>query len=142
MTMRTIAGGQYFAWSTDQGRTWSKPVLSPLRGTCSPAVLRRIPNSNDILAVWTYGYSGRTPLVSAISSDGGRTFEHLKLLEQSEYHGYCYAACTFVGDRVLLAYMHFPMYSSLFRFDVEPGYIDLRFVSLPIGWFYRDARGN
>ncbi len=142
MTMRSIAGGQFFAWSSDQGETWSKPVLSPLRGTCSPAILRRIPNSRDILAVWTYGYAGRTPLVSAISSDGGRTWKHLKLVEQSEYHGYCYGACTFVGDRVVLAYMHFPMFSSLFRFEVEPGYIDLRFVSLPIKWFYRNPRGK
>ncbi|MBN1343765.1 MAG: exo-alpha-sialidase, partial [Phycisphaerae bacterium] len=139
MTMRTIAGGQYFAWSGDRGERWSKPVLSPLRGTCSPAILRRVPGTGDVLAVWTYGFAGRTPLVSAISSDGGKTWRHLKLLEQSEYHRYCYVACIFVGDRVLLAYMHYPLYSSLFRFEVEPGYIDLRFVSLPIGWFYRDA---
>ncbi len=142
MTMRSVAGGQFFAWSKDEGETWSKPVLSPLRGICSPAIVRRIPDSDDVLAVWTYGYSGRTPLVSAVSSDGGRTWRHLKLLEQSQYHGYCYAACAFVGDRVVLAYMHYPMYSSLFRFEAEPGYIDLRLVSLPIRWFYRDPPGR
>ena len=138
MTMRSVAGGQFFSWSSDRGETWTKPVLSPLRGNCSPAVVRRIPNSDDILAVWTYGYGGRTPLVSAISSDGGQTWKHLKLVEQSEYHGYCYASCTFVGDRVVLGYMHFPMFSSIFRFQVEPGYHDARLISLPIKWFYRD----
>ena len=140
MTMRTIAGGQYFAWSKDQAQTWGKPVLSPLRGHCSPAILRRVPGSDDVLAVWTYGYSGRTPLVSAISSDGGLTWRHLKLLERSEYHGYCYTACAFAGDRVLLTTMHYPMFSALFRFEVEPGYIDMRFLSLPIKWLYRDPR--
>lgn len=138
MTMRSVAGGQFFSWSDDAGETWSKPVLSPLRGQCSPAILRRIPGSEDILAVWTYGFAGRTPLVSAISSDGGQTWKHLKLLEQSRYHGYCYASCIFQEDRVHLAYMHFPMFSSRFRFEADPGYIDYRFVSLPLSWFYRD----
>lgn len=140
MTMRSVAGGQFFSWSPDEGETWSKPVLSPLRGQCSPAILRRIPGSDDILAVWTYGYAGRTPLVSAVSSDGGRTWKHLKLVEQSQYHGYCYASCVFQDDRVHLAYMHFPGFSSRFRFDADPGYIDYRFVSLPLAWFYRDLK--
>ncbi|MBC8355292.1 MAG: exo-alpha-sialidase [Planctomycetes bacterium] len=138
MTMRSIAGGQFFSWSRDAGETWTKPILSPLRGECSPAIVRRIPGTDDILAVWTYGYGGRAPLVSAISSDGGQTWKHLKLLEQSRYHGYCYASCIFQGDRVHLSYMHFPMFSSRFRFEADPGYIDYRFVSLPLAWFYRD----
>ncbi|HAA72443.1 MAG: hypothetical protein CMJ70_06565 [Planctomycetaceae bacterium] len=137
MTMRSIAGGQFFSWSRDAGETWEKPILSPLLGECSPAVLRRIPGTEDILALWTYGYGGRTPLVSAISSDGGKTWKHLKLIEQSRYHAYCYASCVFRGDRVYLSYMHFPLFSSRFRFEAEPGYIDYRFVSLPRAWFYR-----
>ena len=138
MTMRSIAGGQYFSWSNDGGESWSRPVLSPLRGTCSPAILRRIPGTEDILAVWTNSYGGRTPLVTAVSSDGGMTWKHLKLLEQSHYHGYCYASCTFVGDRAVFTYMHYPMFKSRIRFEVQPGYMDGRFISLPIKWFYRD----
>jgi len=138
MTMRSIAGGQFFSWSTDRGQTWSKPVLSPLRGGCGPALLSRIPNSDDILAIWAYGYEGRCPLISAVSRDGGLTWKHLKLLEQSRYHRYGYVSCTYVKDRAVLSYMHAPGYSSVMRFDVEPGYIDTRFVSLPIAWFYRD----
>ena len=64
------------------------------------------------------------------------------LLEQSEYHGYGYASCIFVGDRVLLGYMHSPSYESLFRFEAQPGYIDGRFVSLPLSWFYRDVEDS
>jgi len=139
MTMRSIAGGQFFSWSADQGRTWTKPVLSPLRGACGPAIVRRIPGSADILAIWAYGLGGRTPFVSAVSSDGGKTFKHLKLLEQSLYHSYGYVATAFDQGRLHLAYMHCPDFSSLFRFQVEPGYIDLRFLSLPVEWFYRDG---
>jgi hypothetical protein len=139
MTMRSIAGGQFFSWSSDQGETWTKPVLSPLRGACSPAILRCIPDSNDVLALFTYHYGNRTRLLSAVSDDGGLTWRHLKRVEQSEYHGYCYASCIFVDDRVLFSYMHSPSYEAMFRFEVQPGYIDGRFVSLPLSWFYRDV---
>ncbi len=138
MTMRSIAGGQFFSYSSDGGESWTKPYLSPLAGTCSPAAIKRIPGTDDVLAIFTYGYSGRTPLTSAISSDGGKTWRHLKLVEQSEYHGYCYTSITFVKKRVYLTYMHFPNFTSLMRFKVEPGYTDLRLTSLPIKWFYRD----
>ena len=137
MTMRSIAGGQFFSYSGDWGKTWSKPKLSPLVGTCSPAAIKRIPSTGDVLAIFTYGFNGRTPLTSAISSDGGETWRYLKLVEQSEYHGYCYTSITFVDDRVFLTYMHYPNFTSLMRFDVEPGYIDLRLIALPRAWFYR-----
>ena len=139
MTMRSIAGGQFFSYSDDWGETWTKPELSPLVGTCSPAAIRRIPSTDDVLAIFTYGFNGRTPLTSAISSDGGKTWRNLKLVEQSEYHGYCYTSITFVDDRVFLTYMHYPNFTSLMRFDVEPGYIDLRLISLPLAWFYRNS---
>ena len=113
--------------------------VSPLRGACSPAIVRRIPDSDDVLALFTYHYRDRTRLLSAVSTDGGLTWRHLKLVERSEYHGYGYASCIFVGDRVLFGYMHSPSYEALFRFEAQPGYIDGRFASLPLFWFYRDV---
>ncbi|MEW6749868.1 MAG: sialidase family protein [Candidatus Latescibacterota bacterium] len=138
VTCRSVAGGQFFAYSADGGQTWGRPFLSPLRGACSPAALARIPGTDDLLVVFTYGYAGRTPLVSAVSGDGGVTWRHLKRVEQSEYHGYCYTSITFVGERVLLTCMHYPLFTRLQRFTVEPGYTDLRLLSLPQSWFYRD----
>jgi len=137
MTMRSIAGGQFFSHSTDGGESWTRPALSPLRGTCSPAAIQRIPGTDDVLAIWTYGYLGRTPLCSAISSDGGETWRHLKLVEQSQYHGYGYSSITILDGRVYLTYMHYPAFVSLQRFEADPGYIDQRLVVLPVGWLYR-----
>lgn len=137
MTARSKAGGQFFTYSPDGGETWTPPFLSPLRGTCSPACIRRIPDRDDILAIWTYDYGTRTRLISAISSDGGQSWRNLKMLEQSLYHGSCYVSCTFHEDRVYLTYMYYPNFSSLFRFPCEPGYKDLRFLSLPVAWFSR-----
>ena len=140
MTMRSVSGGQFFACSEDRGQSWSRPFLSPLRGACSPAAIQRVPGTSDVLALWTYGLSGRTPLVSALSSDAGRSWGPLKLVERSRHHGYCYTSITFHGDRVLLTYSHFPELAGLRRFAAEPGYIDLRLTSLPVEWFYRAVR--
>ena len=137
MSMRSIAGGQFFSYSADQGQTWTKPYLSPLRGACCPAAIARIPGSDDILAVWAYGFCGRTPLVSAVSSDGGTTWNHMKLLERSRYHGYGYTSITFVSEYVYLTYMHYPYFASLERFRVKPHLSELRLTVLPIGWFFR-----
>ena len=137
MTMRSVAGGQFFAYSEDRGQSWSRPFLSPLRGACSPAAMQRVPGTADVLCLWTYGLSGRTPLVSAVSSDAGRTWRPLKLVERSRHHGYCYTSITFHGDHVLLTYSHSPELAGLRRFEVEPGYIDLRLTVLPVRWFYR-----
>ncbi len=137
MTMRTTAGGQFFAWSGDQGQSWSKPVRSALAGVCGPAMIQRIPNSDDILAIWAYGLGTRTPLCSAVSSDGGLTWRHIKMLEQSLFHSYGYVSCTFHEGSVLLSYMHVPEVRGVFRFEADPNYTDLRFLSLPMEWFYR-----
>lgn len=135
--MRTVAGGQFFSWSEDGGESWSLPALSPLRGGCSPCAVRRLPGSDEVLAIWTPGHHQRTPLATAVSGDGGRTWRHAKLLERSLYHGYCYASCTFVGERAVLSYMHYPLVDELRRFRSEPDYHELRFLSLPTAWFTR-----
>jgi len=142
MTMRSIAGGQFFSYSSDGGETWTKPYLSPLRGRCSPATIRRIPGTDDILAIWDYCFYQRGRLVSAISNDGGKTWQHLKLVEQSPYHEYCYTSITFVDDKVYLTYYHYPGYSSRRLFSSEYQdftYHDQRLTVLPIEWFYRDV---
>ncbi len=137
MTMRSVSGGQFFSYSGDRGQSWSRPFLSPLRGACSPAAMQRVPGSDDVLCLWTYGLSGRTPLVSALSSDAGGSWRPLKLVERSHHHGYCYTSITFHGEHVLLTYCHAPELDGVRRFEVEPGYIDLRLTALPVQWFYR-----
>ena len=141
VTMRSVAGGQFFGWSEDGGESWSKPVRSPLRGGCSPCALRRLPDSDAVLAIWTPGYHQRTPLATAVSVDGGHTWCNAKLLERSLYHGYCYTSCSFVGERTVLSYMHYPLIDDLRRFHSEPHYHELRFLSLPTAWFTRDSGG-
>ena len=82
-----------------------------LASPVSPASIKRIPGSAELLAVFN-DHSGRvpfpkgkrSPLVAAISKDGGATWGTPKVLEGDPDGWYCYTAIHFVGDDVLLAY--------------------------------------
>jgi len=108
---RTDAGSQYGFESKDGGKSWSAPVPTTLASPVSPASIKRIPGSSDLLAVFN-DHSGRvsfpkgrrSPLVAAISKDGGATWGTPKVLEGDPDGWYCYTAIHFVGDDVLLAY--------------------------------------
>ena len=52
MYMRTESGSQYFAYSSDGGQSWSQPAPSVLASPRSPALIKRIPGSGNLLAVW------------------------------------------------------------------------------------------
>lgn len=110
---RTDQGRQYFFRSHDGGETWSPPQPSSLISPQSPASIKRIPGSANLLAIYndhsgTFplpSHRGRSPLVSAISSDGGTTWHSHKLIEDDPEGWYCYTAMYFVEDGVLLAYV-------------------------------------
>ena len=108
---RTDQGSQFGMVSTDQGQSWSAPVATEMKSPVSPASIKRLPGSPDLLAIYN-DHSGRfpfparkrTPLIAAISRDGGKTWPHAKLLESDPDGWYCYTAIHYVGDSVLLAY--------------------------------------
>ncbi|MCX6898520.1 MAG: sialidase family protein [Verrucomicrobia bacterium] len=109
--MRTDQGAQFGCYSADRGKSWQIPEATTLKSPVSPASIERLPGSSDLLAVFN-DHSGafeftkgkRTPLVTAISSDGGKTWLHRKLIESDPDGWYCYTAIHFTDDAVLLAY--------------------------------------
>jgi Neuraminidase (sialidase) len=112
MYLRTGMGSQYFSYSTDHGETWTPTEPSGLQSPLSPATIKRIPKTGDLLAVWN-DHSNvaadiknrlRTPLTAAISRDEGRTWEKRRDIAADPEGWYCYTAMEFVGDRVVLAY--------------------------------------
>jgi len=108
---RTDQGMQYGFASADAGRSWSPPTPTEMHSPNSPASIKRLPDSGKLLALFN-DHSGRfpftkgkrTPLVAAISSDGGRTWPQAKLIEGDPDGWYCYTAMSFVDNAVLLAY--------------------------------------
>jgi len=112
MYMRTGTGRQYYSYSSDGGDTWTPPEPSPLLSPLSPASIKRIPKTGDLLAVWN-DHSRvsdpirnrlRTPLTVAISRDEGKSWEKAKNIAADPEGWYCYTAIHFAGDRVILGY--------------------------------------
>ena len=135
MLMRTGLDGQFKSISEDGGETWSTPVPTPLKGTPAPVAITRIPTTGDLLAIWNNnldtppspGNRNRTPLTSAVSSDEGETWEHLRNLEEhsAEADSWAYPALTWVDDRALVTY-----------FAYYPDSLPLKLTALSADWFY------
>ncbi len=112
MFIRASGGFQYRSFSSDQGITWSVAEPSNIPSPISPASIKMIPGSEDLLLVWNnngangpgYFKGKRTPLTVAISRDGGKNWEKEKNIENDPDGTFCYTAIHFNGDHVLLGY--------------------------------------
>ena len=113
MTIRTDAGAQYFAYSEDGGQTWGKAFKSPLDSPLSPTLIKRIPGSDELLAVGNpllpiSGHSERaTMTIERLSPDGTeilsrKTMEHPERFvgPNWQYPSICFAD----DDTALVAY--------------------------------------
>lgn len=108
---RTDLGAQYECRSEDDGLTWSAPRRGALVSPLSPASIKRLPGTDALLALYNdhsgmfpYAAGRRTPLVAAISEDGGHTWPRRKLVEPDTGSWYHYIAMHFTDDAVLVAY--------------------------------------
>lgn len=130
MFCRTSEGTQYFAYSSDDGETWSEPKPGTLPSPLSPASIERVPGTKSLLAVWnnndTRGYH-RTPLTLAISRDDGRTWSNGRNLEDDPQGFYCYTAIEFVGEHILLGYC-------AGQEGLPNGRLPTKLVRLPLSW--------
>jgi sialidase-1 len=140
MIVRTQLGIIGAFRSTDGGETWGEKISLDLKAPEAPATLRRIPSTGDLLLIWNNtftagaGHGGkRTPLTAAISSNEGKTWRKVRNLETDKSKTFSYTSAIFVRDRVVLSY-----------WDSGPaaGQLSTRFRSLPVSWFYEDARAD
>jgi len=106
--MRNTNQRQYFSISEDQGDHWTKPAPTVLKSPESPAIVKRIPSTGDLLVLWNNVASKsnwpRTPLTAAISKDDGKTWEHLNDIDNRPDWDAAYPSVTFVGDEALVGY--------------------------------------
>ncbi len=111
MWMRTDLGCQYESFSADGGDTWSTARPSSMASPLSPASIKRVPWSGELLLVWN-DHSGRhpfppgkrTPLCVALSRDEARIWQPSRVIEPDPDGWYCYTSITFVTDGVILGY--------------------------------------
>lgn len=127
MIIRTQTGRIATSLSSDGGLHWSAPDALPVDSPESPATIRTVPATGDLLLVWNQSPNQRTPLTAAVSSDEGRTWRHVRQIETDPQHRYAYTSVLFHKDRVLLSY---------YVQDPATRRISSRFRSLPVRWFY------
>ncbi len=131
MFIRASGGCQYLAWSSDGGDTWSAPAASEIKSPVSPASIKRLPSTGDLLLVWNDHAAipdslknRRVPLSTAISKDDGKTWQNIKVLEGNPQGWYCYIAIHPAQDAVLLGYCAMSLLGHS------------RVTRVPVSWLY------
>ena len=111
MFLRNDSGVQYLSYSQDNGETWSPAEPSDIKSPVSPASIKRIPSTGDLLMAWNNNggeneaiAGKRTPFNVAVSKDEGKTWEHMKTVQDDPDGWYCYTAITFASNHVLLGH--------------------------------------
>jgi len=131
MLIRNDFGCIAKSYSTDRGETWSKPeLIKELEAPVAPSSIIRIPQTGDLLLVWNRNAKARRPLNSAISRDDGKTWEHIKVIDDGL--GFAYTSITPVDDRIILTYWNYVSY--------QPRNLDLKLKSFDYRWFYQDDK--
>ena len=115
MSLRTQLGGPFLSRSTDEGKTWSKPVFSELEGGESGTCLRRLPGSKDVVLFFNnskynkdhHHFGERTPLTCARSADQGRTWRIIGNIASDPNAEYTNLDCFFTPEgNAILTYMY------------------------------------
>lgn len=107
----------YVAYSYDNGKTWTRPVVSSFPDACARTNVGRLPNGNvyvinNLLPLSTK-YGGRSMLALSLSQDG-LIFDRAYMLRfvapekrfegKSKSIGYQYPHSVVVGDKLLVLY--------------------------------------
>jgi sialidase-1 len=144
MTMRTQLGSVFKSESSDQGKTWSKPQTTGLRAPESMPVLKRIPQTGDLVIIWNNSeydpkavthWGKRTPLTVAISRDEGETWQCIKNIETDPDYEFTNPTCYFTSQgTVIITYV-----ASKMREDGRFGRtcMPLKAVVAGIEWLYQ-----
>jgi len=110
--MRASGGTQYQSFSKDNGLTWDMAKPATIPSPISPASIKTIPKTGDLLLVWNnngasgpgYFKSKRSPLTIAVSKNQGKSWQKIKNIEDDPNGMFCYTAIHFTKSHVLLGY--------------------------------------
>lgn len=133
MWIRTDKGKIYRSYSSDRAVTWSAPEPMELDSPLSPQSIKRIPGTGDLLLVWNNSPDRRTPLTTAISSDDGRSWKHVRNLEEAADRTFAYTSIEFWRERVLFTYYVGPAPGGR---AADHGW-SLKLKAVPVRWLYQ-----
>lgn len=142
MVMRNQLGSLFLSESLDEGVTWSLPQTTGLRTPESCPELTRIPATGDLLMIWNNApydpgfrshYGKRSPLAAAVSRDEGRTWEHVRDIEDDPSRAYSNPGCRFTSKgKAIVNYWTCEYLPDWAMQDV----IDLRVAVVDTDWCY------
>ena len=110
MFMRSHRGYMSVSYSKDEGETWSEPQLTLYRMPCAPFCVKRDPYSDYIFMVWDESFPckqfqyPRTPICMAVSTDNGKTFRKVCVLESEPDKHFGYPSLLFEKDEIFVNY--------------------------------------
>ena len=136
MVMRSSRGNSYYSESNDGGETWSKPRPSGVITPMAPSLLKRLPDSTDMVMIWNsqwIPWAGlqitRCPLLCALSRDGGETWGLPKAIEVNPKWEWAYPGMIF-HDGIALLHYHRSHFQRRGR--------EMVLARIPLEWFYAD----
>lgn len=148
MVMRNQLGALFLSESRDEGLTWSLPQTTGLRTPESCPELTRIPATGDLLMIWNNApydpgfrshYGKRSPLTAAVSRDEGRTWEHVRDIEDDPNRAFSNPGCRFTSQgKAIVNYWTCEYLPDWAMQDV----IDLRVAVIDTEWFYGRQRAR
>ena len=132
--MRASRGQSFLSESWDDGSTWTTPRPSGVVNSRAPTLLKRFPDSGDILMLWNSNYVEkashgwtRTTLQAAVSKDGGKTWSTPKALEVDREYQWAYPGLLWNDGYALIHYYRGPAFA---------GGREMVLARVPIDWFY------
>jgi sialidase-1 len=142
MVMRNQLGSLFLSESADGGVTWSKPQTTGLRTPESCPEITRIPSTGDLLMIWNNSpydpafashFGKRCPLTAAVSRDEGRTWEHVRDIEDDPTRAFSNPGCRFLANgTAIINYWTCEYTSEWYMQDI----IDERVAIIDTAWFY------
>jgi len=107
MFIRADGNRLRIAESSDEGEFWSVRDEPGPPSPFAPCMVRRLPQSRDLLLIWN-NHNVRSNLTAAVSSDSARTWRRFSLLEpQAEWplaHTYAYPSLVICGSFAHMTY--------------------------------------
>ena len=145
MVVRNQLGSLFMSESLDSGETWSLPQTTGLRTPESCPLITQIPSTGDLLMIWNnspydpslaHHYGKRSPLTSAVSSDGGKTWKHVRDIETDPTRALSNPGCRFTSQGTAIINYWTCHYNSTWGLQ-RP--IDLRVAVIDTDWFYGEG---
>ena len=141
--LRTSLGTLYKSYSHDQGENWTQPVSTGLASPAATPILKRFPDSPDLLLIWNNiydpkhpefanGYGPRYALTVAISKNEGQDWQNKKYIQNIPGGVTMTPGATFVDDEVLVTF------ATQTRKLSEQQLYSVRLKIFPVDWFYKE----